>query len=170
MGKEIITNGVELRLTSGLRDINDKYKYLNSGGCIYVAKWIGEAFLERGIKVSYLILDNCSVDVANCLRGDFIKYANTESLEDLAERMIEVSHVLPFINNGLYMDSKGIAKSFKNSKWVHLSEMGYITHETIERWSRDRYYRWNPTFLHNHGYQLLHIEKDIKDLIKSLDI
>jgi len=170
MVKQIITDGAELKLASTLREINTKYAYLNDGGCVHIAKWIGEAFLNKSIKVEYLILDNISEDVAKLLRPDFKRYANDESLGDLSERMIEVSHVLPLINNRLFVDSKGVHASFESTSWTHLSQMGYITHETLERWAKDSYYRWNPMFIHEHGHQMLQIEKEIKDLIKSLRI
>ena len=169
MHKRIITDGAELKLASGLREIGDRYGYLNHGGCLYVAKWIGEAFLSKGHQVEYLIADNIAKGCESLI-DDFKMYANRESLDDLSERMIEVSHILPLVNNRLFVDSTGVSTSFEDTKWSYLTHMGNITHKTLLRWADDRYYRWNQTFLRNHKHQLYVIENDIKSLIKSLRI
>lgn len=167
MKQTIITNGAELKLASVLREINAKYNSLNDGGCVHVAKWIGEAFIKRGCSVKYLILD--TVDSAE-LREVFRKRANLISLEDLSEEMIDVSHVLTVINNRLYVDSKGVYTSFESTSWRSLYKMGYITHSTLVRWTKDKYYRWNPAFMYQHGHEMPKIEREIKRLIKSLHI
>jgi hypothetical protein len=169
MMNRIITDGAELKLASGLREIDDRYPYLNHGGCLYVAKWIGEAFLAKGLQVEYLIADGIPKG-CEYLIDDFKVYANTESLEALSDRMIEVSHILPIINNRLFVDSKGVNTSFEGTRWSYLTNMGNITHKTLLRWVDDRTYNWNPKFRFNHKHQLYVIENDIKSLIKSLRI
>lgn len=169
MSKNVIINGAELKLVSGLRELDDKYPKLNSGGCLFVAKWIGEAFRRKRIKVDYLILDNYPGDLTS-IRKEFKTHGNTESLMDLNERMIEVAHIIVRVNGNLYIDSKGVATSINDTKWSYLHKMGYITHKTMLRWCNDYDYRWNPIFLHTHGHQLPRIENDIKNLIESLDI
>ena len=169
MVKQIITDGAELKLASGLREIDEKYKHLNSGGCLFVAKWIGEGFMAKGLKVEYVILDGIPSGCEHLIK-DFERYGNVEELSDLADRMLEVAHVLPIIDDCLYVDSKGVKVNIKDTKWAYLTEMGRISHETLLRWSKDRYYNWNPTFNNQHGHELYAIEKKIKSLIKSLRI
>ena len=166
----IITNGAELKLSSEMRELDIRYQSLSEGGCGYIAKWIGEGFIERGIDVKYLVLDNCSEGIGTILRPEFEKYANVESLTDLSERMIEVSHVLPIINNRLYVDVKGAFTSFESTPWSHLTVLGHITHKTLEGWMTDKYYNWNPIFMHLNRSNMMWIEEDVKKLIKSLVI
>lgn len=167
---KIITNGAELKLSSEMRELDMRYQCLNEGGCVYIAKWIGDAFIERGVDVKYLILDNCTKEIADVLRPEFEMYSNRESLSDLSERMIEVSHVLPIINNRLYVDTKGVFTSLESTPWSHLTPLGHISHNTLKGWVKDKNYYWNPLFMHMNKSNLLWIEEDIKSLIKSLRI
>lgn len=166
----IILSGAELKLASGLKEIDNDYPFLNDGGCLHVAKWIGESFIKRGVEVDYLILDNCSVGIAEMLRPKFEQYANVKSLEFLADEMLEISHILPRINKRLFIDSTGVKQSVSTTQWTHFQQMGYVNHKTIERWGYDRNYNWNPRFMYVHGHEMSIIEKKIKKLIKSLHI
>ena len=163
-----INDSAKLKLASELREIDYSYNYLSGGGCGYIGKWIGEGFISRGIDVKYLILDNCGDTVGDALRPDFKKYANVESLSDLGERMIEVSHILPIINDEVYVDVKGVFNDVNSTPWSNLTSLGHITHKTLDNWMNDKDYVWNPIFMHYNRYYMMEIEYKVKELIKSL--
>jgi len=155
-------------LAKGFDKLWYDYPFINNGGCGHVAKWIGGAFIKKGYKVKYLILDDAYIDLPE-IRQAFMEIGNRRPLRELNDNGIWVGHVLTVVEDKYYMDSSGVYLRFRQSSWSHLSQIGYATHETITRWC-DEYRVWNELFMANYHEKLGEIEDQTKKVINSLVI
>ena len=155
-------------LSKGMDNLWYDYPLINSGGCGYIAKWIGDTFIKKGYKVKYLILNDSYSELPE-IQETFKEIGNRRPLRELNDNGIWVGHVLTVIEGRYYIDTSGVVTRFTKTGWCHLSKIGYATHETISRWVRERQV-WNELFMDNYHDKLVEIEIQTKKVINSLVI
>jgi hypothetical protein len=153
-------------LSKGMDTLWYDYPFINNGGCGYVAKWVGEAFIKKGYKVKYLVLDNVYTDLPE-IRETFKEIGNRRPLRELNDNGIWVGHILTVVEDKYYIDSSGICLRFRQSSWKHLSQIGFATHDTICRWVVENRV-WNELFMDNYHDKLGEMEDRTKKVINSL--
>jgi hypothetical protein len=150
-------------LNDELCKFKEKYPRVNAGGCAHVGIIMGALLTQRGFRVKYLILDDCQH------KKGILKECKGFSLSQInSEYMVGVGHVMLELN-GFVLDASGVFKTYKDSTYTRLFEVGYVTRTTLIGWNREPYV-WNNTFRQSYNGRLKEMKKDLTNVFKCLDI
>lgn len=133
----------KIRLKKTLKKLNTTYNTINSGGCGYFAKELGDVLKTKGYKIKYVLLlsNEDDVDYANkSIKNNQIKILNGLSW----------AHVMVNIEDKL-IDVEGVCEANydkKNEIYTKDRYVGITLPETLlHTWLTPKYdSNWNPRF------------------------
>ena len=130
-------------------------KYINCGGCGFFAKYFGGKLIELGFSVKYIILTrdkSCVSDVKKyVIKNDTLGVLNSSW-----------THILLFVNNKYYVDSKGVYKTLTeiNERDLNNRYLVEINENILNDMLKPKFVlRWNSMFDRVNG---------VKKLIKNI--